>query len=74
MNIHESVYDAVLDFEIDDRESKMIAAISSFILGYQIKYFELHVIHIEFEYSCRKYTVKVNSTGETVEFKLNYRR
>ena len=66
-NLHETFGDANLDFEITDRQARMIQAIVSFKLGENIQYDDLTVIQIIRE---KYYTVLVNSSGQIIAFGL----
>ena len=68
-NLHETFGGAHFDFEITDPQAKMIAGIVSFMLGSDIEYDELTVLQV----IGRKYTVKVNTSGQRVEFYLKCR-
>ena len=65
-NLHETFAGAHLDFEITDRQAKMIAGIVSFMLRSNIEYEELTVLQL----IDQKYTVMVNTSGQRVEFCL----
>ena len=66
-NLHEAFAGAHLDFEITDRQAKMIAGIVSFMLGSDLEYEELTVIQLVDQ----KYTIMVNISGQRVEFCLS---
>ena len=66
-NLHEAFAEACLDFEITDRQAKMIAGIVSFMLGLNIEYEELTVLQFLDQ---KYYTVMVNTSGQRVEFCL----
>ena len=65
-NLHETFGGAHFDFEITDRQAKMIAACVSFMLGSDIEYKELTVLQL----IDQKYTVMVTASGQRVEFSL----
>ena len=67
-NLHETFAGAHLDFEITDRQAKMIAGVVSFMLGSNIEYEELTVIQLVDQ----KYTIMVNISGQRVEFCLTW--
>ena len=65
-NLHDTFDRDHLDFEISDLQAKMIAGIISFMLGSNIEYEELTVLH----FIDQKYTVMLNTSGQRVEFCL----
>ena len=65
-NLHDTFDGAHLDFEISDRQAKMIAGIVSFMLESNIEYEELTVVQL----IDQKYIVVVNTSGKRVEFCL----
>ena len=66
-NLHETFAGGHLDFEITDRQAKMIASIVSFMLGSDLEYEELTVIQLVDQ----KYAIMVNVSGQRVEFCLS---